>query len=384
MTAAAARSAISLPGPFGRQAGRCVMVGGMVFTSGIPGINAETGQLDTAIEGQIDTAFRNLGSVLRKAGVGGEGVGLVNVAIAEGREPDGIEEAFSRLFPDAAHAPMRKINSYPLPPDQGIQVQAVGATHGPQQFIEVPGFAGIGPRGARLGNTVFSGVIDGRDPATGRCSADRKAEMRQAFANMAALVEAAGGTTRNLIHVLIFIRGRQDQPDMLDAWLEAFPEDGNRPARKAIFDPSVAQKGKSIHLLCVATLGDDERINLEVPGISKRHPNPMGCKIGNLVFSSGIGGDDPDGMATGQDPSMRAALALRNMQVLLEQAGGGLDDIGMVSVTVNGYADEAEILSQWDKFFPDPDDAPARQVMAFGGRGSYPVQLHVIAALAGH
>ena len=66
---------------------------------------------------------------------------------------------------------------------------------------------------------------------------------------------------------------------------------------------------------------------------------------------------------------------------MVEQAGGGLGDIGHVAITVNDYADEEAILAEWRRLFPDPSDEPARHVMAFGGRGTYPVQLHMIAAM---
>jgi 2-iminobutanoate/2-iminopropanoate deaminase len=375
------RKAVHLPGPHGGAAGRCVSVGGMVFTSGIPGLNAETRRLAATFKDEVGAAFGNLKAVLQSAGSGPAEIGLVNVALTEGQDARNLEAAWSGLFPDAANAPMRKINLYPLPDGQNIQVQAIGVRATARQIVETPGFAGAPPRGARLGNVVFSGEIDGLDPATGQPSDDADAEMRQAFVNLKAFIEAAGGGKEDLIHVFIFVRGREDQQDMLAAWLEAFPEDGNRPARKAIFDPTLTAEGRRIRLLCVAALGGAGRENLEVPGISKRHPNPMGCKIGNLVFSSGVGGDDPSGQATGQDAALRARLALRNMQSLLGAAGGGLDDIGMVAITVNDYADEAAIIREWDRTFPDPDTAPARHVMAFGGRGSYPVQLHVIAAL---
>jgi 2-iminobutanoate/2-iminopropanoate deaminase len=170
---------------------------------------------------------------------------------------------------------------------------------------------------------------------------------------------------------------------MLDAWIREFPLDGNRPARKAIFDDTLTRQGVAVQLMCVAVAGKGERRNLEALGISKSHPNPMGCRIGDLVFTSGIGGNDPAGKETSNAAGVRASLALANARALLENAGGTLADVGMVSITVNDYADEQAILRQWDAVFPDPLDQPARHVMAFGGRGSYPVQLHVIAALEG-
>ncbi len=382
VTAGAKREAVSLPGPNGAGAGRMVTVGGMRFSSSITALDPETGVLSESAVQQVAAAFANFDDLLARAGADREEIGHVNVAMPEGGPLQEFERAWSRRFPEAEAAPVRKVNTYPLPEGQWVQIQAVGVKGGRRGSVSIPGFAGPSPRGVRLGDVVFSGEIDGRDPATGRRSEDRRLEMRQAFDNMEAFIGAAGGAKEDLIHVFIFVRGREDQADMLDAWLEAFPEDGNRPARKAIFDPTLEREGKRILLLCTAVLGKTRRVNLEVPGISKRHPNPMGCRLGNLVFSSGVGGDDPSGRETGQDPGRRAALAFANMEALLGQAGGSLEDIGMVSITVNGYGDEAAILGAWDAVFPDAASAPARHVMAFGGRGSYPVQLHIVAALS--
>jgi enamine deaminase RidA (YjgF/YER057c/UK114 family) len=70
------------------------------------------------------------------------------------------------------------------------------------------------------------------------------------------------------------------------------------------------------------------------------------------------------------------------MRALVEQAGGTLDDVALVSFTVDDYAHEATILEAWRTLFPDPSDEPARHIMEFGGRdGSYQVQVHMVAAL---
>lgn len=376
-----ARITTTLSAPDGKAVGQLVELGGMLYSSSITAVDPDTGQLGSEPSEQVSTAFENLGRILDQAGVGTDALGLVTVCISDRNHARHIDRAWTTLFPDQNNRPARKINEYPLPDGEAVQIQVVGAGGQRRQPIGVPGFSDRQMLGARVGSLVFSSPIDGRDPSTGRRSDDPKTQMRQAFHNMESFVTQAGGSKDDLIHVFIFVRGRDDQKDMLDVWLEAFPVDGDRPARKAIFDPTLEKDSKIIHLLCVAVLGRGKRSNLEVPGISKRHPNPMGCRIGNLVFSSGVGGDDPSGVEVSQDAGPRAALALRNMGTLLEVAGGSLADVGLVSITVNDYADQEAILHQWRQVFPDPTDQPAFHVMAFGGRGSYPVQLHIMAAL---
>ena len=365
----------------GKAAGRLVKVGGMLFSSSITGIDLASGSLSGDPAQQIASAFANLGALLGRAGASADELGLMTVCIAEGGHARHVAQCWRSAWPDAGNRPALKINEYALPPGELVQIQLVGAIGQKRQAIDLPGFTDGQPLGVRLGPVVFAAPIDGRDPATGMLSNDRVTQMRQAFRNMDSFIQRAGGSKYDLIHVYIFVSSRDEQADMLDVWLEEFPTDGERPARKAIFDETLARDGKMIHLMCVGVIGQGDRLNIEVPGISKHHPNPMGAKIGGLVLSSGIGGDDPSGKVKSRDPTVCAGFAFRNMATLLESSGGSLDDIGLVAITVNDYVDEPAILAQWRKLFPDPASEPARHVMAFGGRGSYPVQVHVFGAL---
>jgi enamine deaminase RidA (YjgF/YER057c/UK114 family) len=373
-----------LKSPSGASPGRLVEVGGLILSSSITGEDGGSGRFDPDAATQAAACFDNLGQALREAGSSWDEIGLVNASVTDVAHARVLERHWQALLLDAANRPVLKINEYALPPGQLVQLQAVGLRGQNRRPVESGGRSGSCGVGVRLGDLYFSAPIDGADPETGHLDDEPKAQMAQAFRNMERFAAAAGSGKGDLIHVLIFIRGREDQSDMLDAWLTAFPEDGNRPARKAIFDETLRREPQTILLMCVGVAGQGDRVNLEVPGISKRHPNPMGCRIGGFVFSSGVGGDDPAGKATGNAADVRAALAFRNMDTLLQQAGGTLDDIGLVSITVNGYADEQAILSKWRAVFPDPSDEPARHIMAFGGRGSYPVQLHVVANIGRH
>lgn len=374
------RAVTMVTAPNGKTAGRLVRVGGMLFSSSITGLDPASGQLSRDPARQIAGAFGNLQALLARAGASADELGLVTVCIADGGLASQVDQFWRTAWPDGRNRPALKINEYDLPPGEMVQIQVVGVSGQARQPIELPG-SDAQPLGVRLGPVVFSAPIDGRDPVTGQRSADRVTQMRQAFRNMDSFIRRAGGSKADLIHVYIFVSGRDDQLDMLDVWLEEFPTDGDRPARKAIFDETLARDGKVIHLMCAGVIGQGARLDLEVPGISKRHPNPMGAKIGNLVLSSGIGGDDPSGKLKSRDPTICAGFAFQNMATLLQLAGGSLDDIGLVSITVNDYADEAAILAEWRRVFPDAATEPARHIMAFGGRGSYPVQVHVVGAL---
>src|SRR5207247_8877780 len=117
-------------------------------------------------------------------------------------------------------------------------------------------------------------------------------------------------------------------------------------------------------------LGGARGRHFEVPGFSKRHPNPAAARVGPLVFSSGISGPHRGGNGAAE----QTAGAFEYLQNALEQAGGSLDDAGLVTIVVGDYADEPAVLEEWRKRVPNPADEPARHAMAFGGRGAGPSQ----------
>ena len=62
-----------------------------------------------------------------------------------------------------------------------------------------------------IANLFTSGQL-GIDPATGEIPADFEAQARQAFANLKAIIEAAGGNMGNIMKVTIFLTNMADFP----------------------------------------------------------------------------------------------------------------------------------------------------------------------------
>ena len=124
-----------------------------------------------------------------------------------------------------------------------------------------------------------------------------------------------------------------------------------------------------------------KRQTLEIPGVTHAAPIPMGVRIGNLLFSSGVPGRDP---ATGElpdDPARQAELMFENVRALLARAGGGLDDIARVTVYVTDEAYREHLNREWLKAFPDEHDRPARHTQVSELRGGMLIQCELVAVL---
>jgi 2-iminobutanoate/2-iminopropanoate deaminase len=370
------RRVVRLPGVV--DVGELTEIDGHVLSSTITAADAASGTFEREPTSQVESAFRNLQGLLRAGGLSPNEIGLVRIAIGEPVLRSALAASWDGLFPPR-NRPARRIDVYPLREGELIQLQVLGVRGATRRAFDGPA-AGANPETAavRLGDLVFSSSISGIEPGTGELVANPQAQVRQAFANMQALLREAGGSLDDVAHLLISVRDLADNEDVLAAFLEAFPRDGDRTARKNVYDDQLKGTSTVAQLQFIGVLGQGRRQNYEVDGAPKRHPNPLGNRIGKLLFSAGIGGHDP----AGNEVERQVARALSNVKALMDQAGGSLADIAQVTFMVDDYAHTPLIEAGWRKLFPDPNDEPARHVMAFGGRGSnYQIQVHILAVM---
>ncbi len=123
------------------------------------------------------------------------------------------------------------------------------------------------------------------------------------------------------------------------------------------------------------------RQTLEIPGVTHSAPIPMGCRIGSLVFSSGIAGKDPASDSLPDDPARQAELMFQNVRTLLERAGATLDDVAHVTVFLRDNAHREHLNREWVRAFPDEHDRPARHTLLFDLPGGMLMQCELVAVL---
>jgi enamine deaminase RidA (YjgF/YER057c/UK114 family) len=103
-----------------------------------------------------------------------------------------------------------------------------------RRSIEVPGL-GHGtqpfPMASRVGPLLCTSAVHGVDPATGALPADPAAQIAQVFANLDAVLAAAGGTLEDVAQVLVTLVDKAHRPLVNDEWVRRFPDEASRPAR---------------------------------------------------------------------------------------------------------------------------------------------------------
>ncbi len=87
---------------------------------------------------------------------------------------------------------------------------------------------------SRVGNLLMSGIIGGVDPATGKPAVGLAAQCEWLFKHVREIVEAGGGTTDDIVKVMIYLTDHNDREALNQESTKMFPEPDNRPARQAM------------------------------------------------------------------------------------------------------------------------------------------------------
>lgn len=125
------------------------------------------------------------------------------------------------------------------------------------------------------------------------------------------------------------------------------------------------------------------RRSIDIPNVRHTAPIPMGARVGNYVFSSGIMGANP---ATGEipdDAQQQADFAFQNLRTFLEAAGAKPEDVGHITVYVKDNKYRELVNKPWLEMFPDEQNRPARHAVETNLARNMLIQLEVIAVVDG-
>lgn len=124
------------------------------------------------------------------------------------------------------------------------------------------------------------------------------------------------------------------------------------------------------------------RERIKAPDIAEHsQPFPAAVKVGNIVFSSAIGGDDPDTHELPADKDAQIANVFKTMHNIMREAGGSVANIGKVTVYLADRDDRKLVNPHWLEMFPDENDRPVRHTSASALPPGRFIQLEFIAVL---
>ncbi|MFM2130053.1 MAG: hypothetical protein RL477_1599 [Pseudomonadota bacterium] len=115
---------------------------------------------------------------------------------------------------------------------------------------------------------------------------------------------------------------------------------------------------------------------------SHPQPFPTAVRVGNMIFSSAVSGENPATESRSEDAAEQIAQAFVNMRTIVERGGGSVGDIAKVVVYLKDRKDRELVNREWVKIFPDENDRPVRHTIATDLPGkNMLIQLEFIAVL---
>lgn len=95
-----------------------------------------------------------------------------------------------------------------------------------------PGHGAGMTAGVKAGGLIFLSAIRGNRPGDRKLSDDTREQARQAFENIKALLEGAGGSLDHVVKVTLYLHDLKYRTPFHEVWMEYFPT--NPPARIAL------------------------------------------------------------------------------------------------------------------------------------------------------
>ncbi len=115
-------------------------------------------------------------------------------------------------------------------------LDTASAAPAPRQSVHIEGFKHVNPIPAAscVRGVLMSGVVTGRDPATGQLPAGIDEQCAHMFQHVRAIVETAGGSTADILKLTVWLKNPADREALNREWVAMFPDPESRPARHTL------------------------------------------------------------------------------------------------------------------------------------------------------
>lgn len=126
----------------------------------------------------------------------------------------------------------------------------------PRRVISVPGLSHGAqpiPLAVEKDGLLVTGGLSSTDPATGERPAVLEDEVRQIYANIRAVLGAAGFGPEDVVKVTFFVADPAVRPLLNPGWIEMFPDPESRPARHTLRQELSAGQRVQAELLAIRT-----------------------------------------------------------------------------------------------------------------------------------
>ncbi len=234
--------------------------------------------------------------------------------------------------------------------------------------------SGIGPR--ERGAMTIPGVT--QDATGAVIDRDFEAQTRAVFANVRAVLAAAGEDWSDIVDVTCFLtRLTEDFATLNRLWTEAFPDPATRPSRTTVEVTSLPTP-IDIELKVVARTRTTEVLQYD-----PERRWAAATRVGRLVYLAGETATDPETQAIVPGGiEVQTEQVFANIRTTLARLGADLGDVIKITMFLTDMADLPAVSAIRSKRLPRPVPSSAVQVGALASP-EMRIEIEAIALLPG-
>lgn len=188
------------------------------------------------LESQARHVFRSMRELIERSGGGLENIAKATAYVTreEHREPVN-GRWWEEVFPDRQDRPAYKVLLADLPPGRLVELDVLGVLGATRRKIDLPGVPARDPT-IEIGGLVFTSRVHPTVPFADGDIAEGglRAQARQAFENVLALLSHAGGEPREMVQLTSFGRTSGYAVAVREVFEEIFPDHASRPRLDAL------------------------------------------------------------------------------------------------------------------------------------------------------
>ncbi|MCY3886151.1 MAG: Rid family hydrolase [Chloroflexi bacterium] len=227
----------------------------------------------------------------------------------------------------------------------------------------------------QVGDLLFIGGQTALDE-NGRAIApgDVAAQTRHIFDRIGELLEAAGGTTDDLVDIISFHKDPRDMDAVFDTARDYLTH-AKHPAWTAVGSQGFWVSENLLGIRAIAHLGQARKDSYTPDTMKWLRQFPMagGCRKGDLLFVSGQMAADADGfITTPGDHAAQARYAINRIREIVEMAGASMDDvIDLIAFNRDARGMDAAVDTWMEEVVSNVHPANAPTVTSIGTTGLY-------------
>jgi enamine deaminase RidA (YjgF/YER057c/UK114 family) len=328
-----------------------ILANGTLYISAQSGRKSD-GSLAGDFQQQAGEALKNVQNVLRQSGMDLGNLVWMNIYLTNSHEIDAMNEVYWKSI--GPNPPARTVLVVAaLPGGESIEINCIAVQNTSQRRSIWPqGWPQgkhVDPPAIQADDVLYLSAQGGSDPLTGKPAADFSGEAKQALDNVAAILNAANMSMKNVVWVNPYMSAG-GQYDVMGKVYKTYFEFGNTPGRGTI---QVVDLPNNHHVVfsCIAGADLAKRKAVRPKNMPPSPTASPGVLYGDTFYLSAKDGFIPDQGIVTPDFDLQLRQSMRNLLDGLQEADLTFADVVFSTVYLRQIQDADRMDTLYGKFF---------------------------------